>query len=300
LIYADQLTYQVQFTGSTCTICGVTNFESISSGGSGYAYFEDPLPSNAVLNQIQVSTTAMYWCGDNIQLGFSTNYQNTANATGTYNCVCGQCPTAVSGMSPYYSNGFPNYKYGLYNILSVYNNGFSGSVGVAIITLTMTYNGGGGQYTNTSVSIPYTGCGFCNLCGSESYSLSNGGADCGEGLWDMGMRWFQDPVPAGGMVVQITVVTTNIFWCESPSQANFTVGGTFVGTSDQMDHAECMCNTCPGAQYISSKMFTSGFPGYMYGSANPIQVGAMSGIVGVGSVELIITYESSSSTTTTM
>jgi len=292
------MTVAVQFSGSTCTICGVTNFQSVSSSGSGYAYFTDPLPENAVLNQVEVSTTAMYWCGEEQDLGFSLNYQATANLTGDYNCVCGQCPAVVTATSPYYGSGFPNYKYGTTNTLSVYNNGFSGSVGVAVITLTLTYNSGGGQYMNASMSVPYTGCGYCSLCGSESYSLSNMGTDCGEGLWDGGFRWFQDPVPMGGKVVQVTVMTTNMFWCESNTQANFSVAGTTVGESMMIEHAECMCNTCPGPQVISSKMFTMGFPGYMYGQANSIQVNAMSGVVGVGSVELIITYQAASSTST--
>jgi len=292
----DTMTVDVQFSGSTCTICGVDNFDPVSAGASGFAYFTDPLPANAVLNQISVATTAMYWCGDDVPLSFSTNYVNTANLTGDYNCVCGQCPTVWTAESAYYGSGFPSYRYGSSNILSVYNNGFSGSVGVAVITLTLTYNGGGGQYTNVSTVVPYTGCGYCDLCGSDSYSLSNGGTDCGEGLWEDGYRWFQDPTPMGSTVVQITVVTTSMFWCESPSVANFTVAGTLVGNSMAVQHAECQCNSCPGAQMITSKMFTSGFPGYMYGSANSIQVSAVEGVVAVGKLELIVTYQSSSST----
>jgi len=291
----DTMTIEVQFSGSVCTICGVTNFDPISSGGSGMATFNDPLPSNAVLNQIEVSTTATYWCGDGIPVSFSTNYVFTANVTGVYDCVCGDCPTPMSGSSDYYNNGFPSYRYGGSNTFSVYNNGFSGSVGVAVITLTLTYNGGGGQYTNTSVMVPFTGCGYCDLCGSDSYSLSNGGTDCGEGLWDEGFRWFQDPVPMGSKVVQITAVTSSMFWCESPSIANFTVAGNLLGNSMPVEHAECQCSSCPGPQMISSKMFSMGFPGYMYGSSNSLQVGVISGVVAVGQIELIITYQSSTS-----
>jgi len=292
----DTMTIAVQFQGSTCTICGVTNYDPVSSGSSGFTTFQDPLPANAVLNQISVATTAMYWCGTDVPLSFSTNYVYTANVTGDYDCVCGQCPTVSTGMSPYYSSGFPSYRYGGSNDFSVYNNGFSGSVGVAVITLTLTYNGGGGQYTNTSIMVPYTGCGYCDLCGSDSYSLSNMATDCGEGLWDEGFRWFQDPVPMGSKVVQITVSTTSVFWCESPSSANFTVNGMFIGESDAVEHAECQCNSCPGPQMITSKMFSSGFPGYMYGQANSIQTMAMQGVIGVGQLELIITYQSMTST----
>jgi len=296
-VIGDTMTVSVQFSGSTCTICGVTNFDPISAGSSGFATFTDPLPANAVLNQIEVSTTAMYWCGSDVPLSFSTNYVYTANVTGEYDCVCGQCPTVSMGMSAFYSSGFPSYRYGSSNTLSVYNNDFSGSVGVAVITLTLTYNSGGGQYTNTSVMVPYTGCGYCDLCGSDSYSLSNMATDCGEGLWDEGFRWFQDPVPMGSKVVQITVATTSVFWCESPSMANFTVDGTLIGNSNPVEHAECQCNSCPGPQMIASKMFTSGFPGYMYGQSNSLQVGAMQGVIGVGQLELIITYQSMSSST---
>jgi hypothetical protein len=295
-IQADTMSYVVEFTGATCTLCGVTNFDYCTSGTNASASFFDPLPSGSVLNQVSLTTTAMYWCETDAYLNwYIQNAMITQGMTNEYNCVCNQCPPTVTATSSYYGNGLPGYGYGNYNELTVANLGESGSVGVAQITLVLTYNSGGGGGNNATVTVPYAGCGFCNLCGSTTYALSNGGTDCGEGTWDDGFQYFMDPSPSGSKVVQVTVFTSAMFWCEGPAQANFTVAGTYVGTSEVMEH-ECQCNSCPGVQAIASEMYDNGFPGYMQGSENYVQVNAVSGVVGVGKLTVVVTYTEMGST----
>jgi len=283
----------VLFSGSTCTLCGVTNFDYTIAGTNASASFLDPIPNGYVVTQITITTTAMYWCEDNANLDWYVGETPVGiGMTNDYNCVCGQCPPTVSSSSSNYPNGFPGYMYGQYNSLIVSNmadqNG--GSVGVAVIAMSLEFSKGGGGNMNVSVMVPYEGCGFCDLCGSQNYALSNGVADCGEGTWDDGYRYFQDPTPAGATVVQITVFTTSAFWCDGPTTANFTVDGVLIGTSPAINH-ECQCNSCPAPQAIQSQMYSNGFPKYMKGRENYIQVSAMNGVIGIGSLEIVVTYQ---------
>jgi len=300
LLYAQSAQINVYFSGTTCTLCGVTNFDYCIAGTNASATFIDPIPTGYIVTQITITTTAMYWCEYNANLNwFVGNTPVAVGMTNDYNCVCGQCPPPVTATSGSYPNGFPGYMYGTYNTLLVANNNEeqSGSIGVAVIALSIEYSTGGGGGMNASVMVPYVGCGFCDLCGMQTYSLSNGATDCGEGTWDDGVRYFQDPTPEGATVVQITVVTTSAFWCDGPTIANFTVDGVLVGTSDAVNH-ECECNSCPAPQSIQSQMYSNGFPKYMKGRENYIQVSTMAGTVGIGSLEVIVTYTESGSSQT--
>jgi len=236
------------------------------------------------------------WCGATLvyaQINNST--RNSIGLTNGYYCSCSSCPPTVANSSEVFSNGIPGYLYGQTNTLMIINPLLSintGSVGVAILSVSLNYENGHPTGNNATVSIPFSGCGFCNLCGAEDYSLSNGDADCGEGIWGDGMRYFQDPSPAGSIVTQVTIVTTGMFWCEPPSQANFSVNGVSVGNSQVREFSECFCNSCPEAESIPSKVYASGFPGYKYGTLNLFQLGVISGNIGVASIDVVVTFTS--------
>jgi len=290
-VSAETYSFNVYFNGTTCEICGVNNFEYTVNGASATAYFQDPLPQNSVVTSFSVTTTAMYWCGSYNIYPNINGYGNFTISNGYY-CTCGVCPPVMTESSRTYSNGLPGYNYGGSNALNVVNaySSSGGSVGIAVLTVVLTYQGGHSGGNNATVSIPYFGCGFCSLCDSETYALSNGGTDCGEGGWDDGFRYFQDPAPTGVTITQITVMTSAVWWCEAPAQANFTVNGIVIGNTQPQEHQECMCDTCPQAQAIASKVYSMGFPSYNYQALNSFQINVNSGVMAVGSVSVVVTF----------
>jgi hypothetical protein len=279
----------------TCEVCGVTNYTNINQfGNNAVAMFMDPVPANSMILSVSVSTTNMYWCGSGDYFNLMINdYFAIENVTGPYSCACDACPTPVVQQGIYYAGGLPGYNYGGQNTLTAETT--SGSMGINLLTLTFTYTGGSNNNTNTTggnnvtVSVMYEGCGFCNLCSGPSYALSNGGTDCGEGVWGDGIGVFEDPLPMGAMLTQIVVTTAEFFWCEAPVAANFTVGSTYIGSTGVIPYNQCGCDLCPDTYSVSSQVYQS-FPGYKYGHQNMFQIGVTSGVVGVRSVELMLIF----------
>jgi len=92
------------------------------------------------------------------------------------------------------------------------------------------------------------------------------------------------------VVTQIAIVTTEFFWCEEPTQASFSIAGTYVATTPVQNFDNCFCGTCPAALTLTSEFYPDGFPGYQYGNFNPIQVNTISGVIGVRSLDVVLTY----------
>jgi hypothetical protein len=288
---------QVYIGGTTtCTVCGVTDYTNINENGeTAMATFNDPVPANNVIHQITVSTTNMYWCSTDASFFVLINNEFAVNnVSGPYSCACNACPTPIVTTGIYYAAGLPGYMYGQQNTLTA--EAFSGSMGISLLTLEIAYGPSGSNSSNTTtggnnvtVSISYDGCGFCTLCSGMSYALSNGGTDCGEGVWGNGIGVFEDPLPSGAMLTQVVVTTAEFFWCEAPAEANFTLGSTYIGSTGMIDFNQCGCDLCPDTYSVSSQVFQA-FPGYKYGHQNMFQIGVGSGVVGVRSVELMLIF----------
>jgi len=295
MIHADVMTFQLWYgTTYTCEVCGEYNFTSTSDPNWNYGerYFNDPLPSGSSVNQIMVTTTAMYWCGSTpveIELYSNNEYLGYAESSDSNACLCGSCAAPQTLNSSYYQSGDPYYTYGGQNSVTVYQ--LSGTyIGISYLTITLIYTNGNPTGQNTSTTVTYNGCGPCLLCSGSDYTLSNGKADCGVGTWNDGMSYFIDPVPSGNIVTQITVITTTVFWCDPPTQVTFLIGNYTVGTSPTVTTSHCYCNECTPARTITSMFYSSGFPGYQYGDVNDFQTIVNNGIFGVANLEVILSY----------
>jgi len=282
----------------TCEVCGTANYSYTGSPHWNYGEraFEDPLPKGAVLNSISVETTQVYWCGGNpyveIEYYLNDDYINYASSGDPNQCSCGQCAPIVTAESSYYQDGLPSYNYGGENEFTTYL--VSGtSIGIATLTIIFEYTQNTPSGSNVTAVIDYQGCGPCSLCDSNDYSLSNGAADCGVGVWDEGFSHFLDPVPKGSIVTQITVVTASVFWCSPPVSVTFLVANQTVGTSPTINVNRCYCNECAPSVTISSGVYPSGFPGYQYGDVNDFQAIVNQGVFGIQYLELVLTYSSS-------
>jgi len=163
-------------------------------------------------------------------------------------------------------------------------------MGIQSITLSITYSPLKPPTENITISIGYEGCGFCDLCGGLNYTLSNGDADCGEGVWGSGSRSFQDPIPKGAKLVQVTIVTSQVFWCDNSVSVLFSLENTEIGTITS-DYQDCGCDSCPLEREASSKYYKTGFPSYLYRYANNFLITPNYGNIGVRRIHLILTYE---------
>jgi len=291
--FADEsVTITVSYGGvGFCEVCNSEDY-ALNTGSywdNGQRSFQDPIPANSMVTQITVMTTDVTWCTTPYTTGtFNVNGVTINDFSSPYQCSCNSCPTVLNIVSSYYSSGFPGYNYGMSNnIQALIDN--SGVIGIGAIQLQISYTGGNSGLMNSTVSIPFIGCGFCDMCGSVEYSLSNMIADCGEGIWDDGFRYFDDPLPAGATLVQVYIATAQVFWCETPVYVMFEVSGTYAGTITN-EYEDCGCNTCPGVLYSSSSVYDMGFPGYKYGHSNAVQIMAQSGVIGVQSIDVILSY----------
>jgi len=295
LVYADELTFVVSYGGEGfCNLCGNMSYclNEYNCWNQGIRYFQDPTPPNSIVTQISISTTSVFWCGSSSNTGYfeiNGGIQIDSGFDQPYLCSCDTCPTPITQTREVFSVGYPGYLYQQQNYLQTYLE--NGVLGIQDLTVTITYTPGGSNYQNASVIIPYVGCGFCNMCGAMNYSLNNGVADCGEGTWDDGMRFFEDPLPMGSMLVQVTVVTNEFFWCGAPVYSIYSLQGVDIAYIN-VDYSECGCNTCPFPYYGSSSLYPEGFSGYNYGHINSFQIATSVGVVGVRYVEIILTYQS--------
>jgi len=128
--------------------------------------------------------------------------------------------------------------------------------------------------------------GSCLCCGEIDYSGSPYGGD-------PGICWFSpcpfvDPVPQGNIVTGIKAEVRAV-GCPEFGGSLLTkvyVNGTLVGSGIQQGN--CACSTC-FPLVMSSQVYRSGFPGYVYGGANQLGLN-IDGASGVSDVYLTIYY----------
>jgi hypothetical protein len=144
------------------------------------------------------------------------------------------------------------------------------------------------QAATVSIVLNWGGCGYCNLCGSSQYNLNNGNSGCNNNVWTQ-TKSFNDPIPAGNKITQVSVTTTRMFWCTSPvTTAAFSLQSTSIGSTSH--NYDCSCGSCPSASTVTSSVYSGGFPGYVYGGSNTLNI-SPSGVVGIGDITVTFTYE---------
>lgn len=144
-------------------------------------------------------------------------------------------------------------------------------------------------FSQATAVVPYTGfmaCGGCLVCGQDYWCINTSPSYCGT-TPSCESRTFADPIPAGYIATSVTVNFYSAGCVGSPMSA--TINGYAVPTVNDANTG-CSCDAAPCAvAATSSNNYPCGMPGYIYGSANTLQLCTGTSVC-VNRVELTFTY----------
>jgi len=128
--------------------------------------------------------------------------------------------------------------------------------------------------------------GHCTVCGGDYACADSGGVSTG--TWGYQVS-FQDPLPVGAVIHQITVQTWGINCGGSGSWA-FLLNAVSIASGADPNPTNCACDTCDGAVDYPSQVWPGGFGSYVSGGQNVLDVSPTGGSYCLAYVELIFDY----------
>lgn len=142
--------------GGHCNVCGSGQRYACSSGYGGWSNnhsFNDFVPTGSIVVSAMVKFKASGPCGGTWNVTPSLNGQSVGSLA-WYNsrCSCNVCDQN-SVQSSVYNDGFPNYKYGQNNTLSLSHSGRTICVHSVQITLEYVAGSSPGEAENESISL---------------------------------------------------------------------------------------------------------------------------------------------------
>jgi hypothetical protein len=285
VVLGDIISVDIDYSGSGfCSICGSTSYSVSSYNSSGWnngvRVFQDPVPHGYILQAVFVETLVAIWCGTTNNVSFTLQSELIGLGKNGYLCACSQCPTPVVIKSNLYDS-WPGYNYGGLNMVQVTPDLVS-VIGLRTLRLNMDVVATSGT---VSVDVDYSGQGFCQVCGSASYSVSSSPTQG----WNNGLRTFVDPLPDGASLQSVTAQSiVGIFCGSGMNYGTVSLAGTFLGSLNSTYY--CSCNSCPPVATAVSTEYTS-WPGYNYGGINNVQVVAVgSSVIGLRTLRLTLAY----------
>jgi len=141
----------------------------------------------------------------------------------------------------------------------------------------------------TTVTIFYNGAqawGCCDVCGTDYMCIGSSGCGCCQPAQQT--KTFMDPVPAGNMVVAITL-TYYAADCSAPNVPT-NLNGCLIGTAvNTVGNNTCACSSCNPVWFTAT--YPTGLANYVYGGMNTIYSNPPAGTeICVQRVEIQITY----------
>jgi len=140
-------------------------------------------------------------------------------------------------------------------------------------------------YTQSDTVIVNWGTGWGTICGDNDFACAEG---TGSGNWGNGIRTFTDPVPPGNIVTKVEVIVYKV---------DCGLNTLTVELNGQPVSTECCIGTCTGLPeecWPTNHIRTAaaGFPGYVYGGTNTLQLIYDTTNVCVDRAEIILHYTS--------
>ena len=142
--------------GGHCNVCGSGQRYACSSGYGGWSNnhsFNDFVPTGSMVVSVMVKFKASGPCGGTWNVTPSLNGQSVGSlAWYNSNCSCNVCDQN-SVQSSVYNDGFPNYKYGQNNTLSLSHSGKIICIHSIQVTLEYVAGSSPGEAENESISL---------------------------------------------------------------------------------------------------------------------------------------------------
>lgn len=152
------------------------------------------------------------------------------------------------------------------------------TLALAISSLTAAETAQAGQATVYANYAGYVACDF--ICTVPGDYIVPGIAG-----WNDGLSSFGDPVPAGAVVVQMTASLQGT----GDGIADVMVNGVPLGTS-VISGTTGTCNICDTGTPATSAIYDGGFPGYVYGGSQTLQLVSSSSTLALDRVAVTIVY----------
>lgn len=160
------------------------------------------------------------------------------------------------------------------------------------------------DYTLTTV---YFKGGRCSICSpSQNPEPRNYACSNRVGFWDDGRKFFENQIPQGNTLTEITAVMIGDWSCidyykhpfAMPAKVNLTLQSSEIETNVLSSQCECF-DQCSEATFHWQN--DNGFPGYNYNTSglNRLQVHVLEGLICVNQITLNLTYTTSTGSRTT-
>ena len=140
-----------------------------------------------------------------------------------------------------------------------------------------------------TVTANWTG-GWCSICCGVTGDYACNGP-FGNSDWDGGQKSFMDPVPAGNIITDVSII---LYWSSDcgtdPDTFNLSINnqliGSFIKSTGVCQCADCIIDRVSNYWTCSS----GGLPNYIYGGINVFSLGYLGGTVCVDKAVIILNH----------
>jgi len=129
--------------------------------------------------------------------------------------------------------------------------------------------------------------GWCNICGPQTGNYSCNPPWSGSGQWNNGIRTFADPVPAGNVITDVSIIVNKVNCGYTNLCVN--LNGTLIQCLPPAG-GNCGCGTCWPQTYVNTFACPNGIPNWNYGGINQVQL-VNTGTICVNNAVITLTYE---------
>jgi len=306
LVVAQDISKVISYTfggGSLqCSTCGGKAGEfacsnDIGDWHGGKRDFLDPLSyedyrNGYRLTRLTLTTSGTYDCygraeGAIISTSINDESIEVKAKTGAYKCECGRCDGTLAFTSNFNAGGFPGFRYGTYNVLSI--STFNDAICLKDVTLNLTYNKPNTNSTSFFVDFN-TDNNTCTACFgiAGKFQCANTGARLSKS--------FRDPLPDNTVPIGITLqwyhkTGGNYPYIATTSYINAQSIDT-INVNNVRYNQQPYCNDCGGRIVSSSPLYLAGIPGYNKADMNTISfyVGGSVSILCISRVQITLQY----------